>query len=296
MKLILKVILSTFFLLLGYAVLIKYYKPNAQIAQHQWQDNFIKAQNYLYNKNCQTENIIVGSSMSSRISTKNLIATYNLSFSGQDIFDGLELIKKSSVLPGTIFVETNVLFKKHNEDFLTSLCNPVLFEIRKNIPVMRDGKQPIALAGVPLLTIIISGIKKKTLEKNTVAIVSDGVNKITYAQFLSLHKSEYNIEPSKETIDDAILKLKAYVQYFEERNVEVIFFEMPIDPTLCMLKHPVSIRASVLRSFPKNKFIRQPDCSLYSTSDGIHLSDAGEVTYGKFIRSYMDSINRFKPY
>ena len=120
-------------------------KPKLSSTQHQWQDNIAKAQNYVFNESDTLNNIIIGSSLSCRILTDSLPSFYNLSFNGQGIFDGLKIIKNKHNLPKNIFIETNVILRKENSDFTSSLLFPISFYLRKHLLSLRADKQPISI-------------------------------------------------------------------------------------------------------------------------------------------------------
>ena len=97
-------------LFLIYTLFIYFLAPKWWTAsQHQWQENIVKAQQFSYNKET-FQNIIVGSSLSSRLIMDSIPETYNLSFAGQSIFDGLNIVCNSNKSIKNVFIEINLLF------------------------------------------------------------------------------------------------------------------------------------------------------------------------------------------
>ena len=155
-------------LMLLYIGWIRMVMPLNKVVQHQWQDNEIKAQNFLYQEGANSKNVIVGSSLSCRILADSLAGFTNLALNGQSIFDGLNIITHKKDLPEKVFIEMNVVIRGENKTFTDNLFNPVLFTMREDIPALRDGYQPLGLAGRPAAAFVrtaLSSIKSVLVRK-----------------------------------------------------------------------------------------------------------------------------------
>ena len=269
-------------LLAAYAVLFFFIKPAMQLSQHQWQDNIIKAQNFIYHTEKKApEKIIVGSSMSCRLVQDSLQDFYNLSFSGQSVFDGLHILKEQKNLPKDLFIEMNVILKKEDKNFTDALLNPFLYTLKKYIPVLRDGKQPMAIAGF-----LLSEIIKKT--GNADAPTTTSLNQETlFMKTLNVQRKDYLNAPDKKTLDAIFTQLKTYTDYFQQKGVNIIFFEMPVHPSLCNLPKALIIREKFYLNFPQDKYnyIPVPDCNVYHTTDGIHLTQEETLVYTNYFKN-----------
>jgi hypothetical protein len=146
MAMIKKTIYYALSLFLAYTIMI-WFKPDWDTSQHQWQDNLIKAQQYIYENNDSMQNVIAGSSLSTRLAMEKLPYMYNLSMGGQSIFDCLYIIAHKDILPKNVFIEMNFVFRKESNDFLSSFNSPVIMYSRKMIPSLRDENQPVGIAG-----------------------------------------------------------------------------------------------------------------------------------------------------
>ena len=138
-------------LLFIYGLVRDIYKPNITIGQSQWQNNQIAAQSYLYHNTNNIENIIVGSSMAFWIVTDSLDNFYNLALGGD--------IKKKEIYPKRVFIEINLILKENQTDFFDILYNPIMYPLRKETTIFRDGKQPLPLASALLESKILKYIK-----------------------------------------------------------------------------------------------------------------------------------------
>ena len=258
-----------------------------QLSQHQWQDNIIKAQNFIYHTEGKApENIIVGSSMSCRLVQDSLQDFYNLSFSGQSVFDGLRILKAQKNLPKHLFIEMNVILKKEDKNFTDALLNPFLYTLKKYIPVLRDGKQPMAIAGF-----LLSEVIKET--GNATTPTTSSVNQdALFMKTLNVQRKDYLNAPGKETSEAIFTQLKDYTDYFQQEGVDVIFFEMPVHPSLCNLPKAVVIREKFYQNFPRDKYyyIPMPNCNIYHTTDGIHLTQEETLVYTSYLKNRIKTL------
>lgn len=290
-----KTLFISLLLLILYSFLIIKYSPKWEVTQHQWQDNLIKAQSFLYNETDTFKNIIIGSSLSDRLKLDDIAYTYNLSFSGQSIFDGLTVLSLKDKLPEKVFIEMNAVLLDENKDFVSFINSRFFGYIRKNIPSFREDKQPVGVIGSLLRIKITDKVMKriKTHFKQT-PVLNQTLNQDSsfFFEMLKLQENKYLIEPDKELISRQFDKLKKNVDFLTEKGVSVVFFEMPINQKLCDLPLAKTIRNSFYNYFPKNKYyyIPIPDCSEYATADGIHLKSEEIDKYINYFKQKMDSL------
>src|SRR3954463_7333081 len=107
-------------LVAGYSMLLAYRNPTMSVSNHQWQDNSIKAQNFLY-KEHKFERVIVGSSLSSRLVMDSLPHYSNLCFAGMSVFEGLKLLSVDKELPVFVFIEMNAIFNAEDKAFTSTI-------------------------------------------------------------------------------------------------------------------------------------------------------------------------------
>lgn len=295
-----KALLSFFIIFITYTIITTYVVDRHKfVSEHQWQDNQIKAQEYLYSNTDSVENIIVGSSLADRLIVGYLPSIYNLSMGGLGIFDGLQTISRKGIYPQTVFIEMNKLDRKASIDFTTSLNNPIMTFLRKYFIPIRDGKQPMGFIAIPYGEKITAyGLYVVQTAVHTVAgkIVNrkeETTEKVDMvAKILPRLLEEESHIPNASDLEKDAQNLKHYVDILEKNNVKVVFFEMPIQHELCGLNKPMAIRNQFYKTFPRDKYqyIDMPDCSDYVTTDGLHLDKESAEKYTFFFKDQMDKL------
>jgi hypothetical protein len=275
-------------LLLVYSLLL-HLAPHLSATQDQWQLNVTLAETYLYDEKT-VRNAIVGSSISERLVMDGLPDFANLSFSGLSAFDGLNLLKHKHAMPATVFIETNVLLRKRDDNFGTTVLSPIPFWLRKHMSALRSDKQPLALVGQSLGEIIgetgqaikhnISGMgggQASDSAGSTAAPASD-------SEILKLQIRDYSETPNEQVLQAQLQLLSDDVAYLKRHGVRVVFFEMPVDSRLAELPKARLVRESVQAVFPKEQYdyIAMPDPKGYVTSDGIHLNRQESRRYTQY--------------
>jgi hypothetical protein len=245
-------------------------------AQYDLQENIIKSQSYTFD-NQNYESVIVGSSLSARLDLTNISNIYNLSMAGGSLFDGLNIIQQKKQLPKNIYIEMNVAERPANEMLLESITNPATNVIKKNIPIIREENQPVG--------VLISYIFYKLEGKNVVHKKDEAVlKKLVEEEVTNNNNNMDSIVMNKNMMD-----LKNEIQKFENLGVKIIFFELPVNEEVCNLIRPSQIRNTFFINFPSNKYkyILQPNCKGYKTTDGKHLSTEEVREYMRYFISHM---------
>ena len=168
-------------LLLLHALFV-YVKPISS-TQYAWQGNTIKAQQFIYGE--PGKNIIVGSSLSNRLVMDSLQGMINLSFSGQGIFDGLSVLNNNNAMPGTVYIETNIMSTKENENFTSYINSPILNPLKRAIPSLRDEYQPVGILGEIIIRTFKPEASGENLDVNNVAS-QEGGDDTFFQKMLSL--------------------------------------------------------------------------------------------------------------
>ncbi|HMG67003.1 MAG TPA: hypothetical protein VK588_04920 [Chitinophagaceae bacterium] len=273
-----------------YSTAITLLGPKDQVVQHQWQSNLIKAQNFIYNKEADTiENVIIGTSLSCRLVMDSLKNYYNLAFSGQSIFDGLNILSHRKKLPRNVFIETNIVFKKEDKDFTSSLTNPILYNTRLYMPSLREGKQPLGIIGEKFAYVvggIISRLKPNAPAKDGADGEMSSRQNQLFSKILKQEIENYSRQPEQKLVNESFACLEAYLEPLRKEGVHIIFFEMPVNYNLCSLRESVAVRENFYKNFPEKEYgyISQPDCTNYKTTDGLHLNNQEAITYTTYFR------------
>lgn len=295
-----KTLLSFFIIFLTYTIIVTYVVDRHKfVSEHQWQDNQIKAQEYLYSNTDSVETIIVGSSLADKLVIGYLPGIYNLSMGGLSVFDGLQTIIKKGVYPKTVFIEMNKLDRKASVDFTTSLNNPIMTFLRKHFISIRDGKQPMGFIAIPYgekITAYGVYIAQTSIHAIIGRITNreqKGLDEIDMvAKILPGMIKDESQTPATSDLDARSQTLREYIDILEKNGVNVVFFEVPIQTELCGLNKPTAIRNQFYKTFPRSKYlyIDMPDCTEYATTDGLHLDKASAEKYTLFFKEQIDKL------
>jgi hypothetical protein len=247
--------LSLFF---AYNIFIFLVKPTSNYFQNQGQNNYVAAQDFIYND--KAPNIIVGSSMAFRMIDSVLPSDYfNLSFAGGSVLTGLEIIKKSEFIPSTIYIETNIIFRSKDEKIIENLFKPLYWKLIKLLPALQERYQPL---NIPVSKIITAFRKSKNDQMNEIR--NEKIFDMNIRRQISIYQKP--IANYKDELSD----LTKLIAFFEKSGTKIVFFEMPIESILRGGPRAKGQREVVLKNF-NNIWLPLPPKDAYATSDGIHL-------------------------
>ncbi|WP_457747007.1 hypothetical protein [Sulfurimonas sp.] len=259
------------FILMGifgfYNLFIILQKPNIVMFQNQWQQNYAYAQNFIYGN--KANNIIVGSSMAARMQNNFLPKNfYNLSFSGGSVLTGLEIIKRSGFVPKNIYIETNLIFRDKDESLLNALFYPIIWRIKQYIPALQIKYQPLNVVMSKLRTSYGKTHKEHIKEKR---------NEKIFHLSMTRQLTNYNQEPKNYA--NNLANLEQLIEYFKNKGVHIVFFEMPMEK---QLQESVKIltQRKILADVFSNQYVQVADNN-YTTADGIHLLYSSAYKFSK---------------
>ncbi|MEN7547577.1 hypothetical protein AAG747_06650 [Rapidithrix thailandica] len=270
--------------------MIVFINPWWNTAQNQWHQNLMKAQEFIY-RDTPVKRVILGSSLSALLIMDSLPDTKNLAFSGQSIFDGLEILTQMERPPKEVYIETNMVMRGKNKYFAEALSSPFPFPIKKHLPSLQEKNQPLAvLGGVVTWQCtykIIHLFKTQTTQPLTQQQVA--LKEATLSYFISQNSQL----PKPEQITRVFTTLKRLVRELEAKGITISFFEMPVHPELCDLPCPNAIREAFSAYFPPSEYayIPLPDCQEYTTSDGYHLIHESSFRYALYLKQHIQTAN-----
>lgn len=250
-------------LALVYSLFLRFIGVDWDTTQHLANGNRIKAERFAFDKSADGGTVIVGSSLAYRLVLDSFPrGTANLGFGGLSIYDGLELIRRSGRKPERVLVETNILFREPDRAFLNALFEPGLYQMREQLPLMREENQP---SGV-----LFGWLKQRFLKGRSPVAASDG-NSGPSAVMLAEHRARYAELPADTTQARFADLLAQGIKAVEGSGAEVVFFEMPIEAELIESKLLARTRSLVMQRFPANRFVRAEPQG-WRTTDGLHLT------------------------
>ena len=294
----------------GYSLFVQFLAPSDwHASQHQSQENTIKAEHYLYVDEHSADRIIVGSSQALRLVMDGLPGYDNLSFGGQSIYDGLNILTHQTRLPKTVYIETNVVLREESFEFTESLHSPVMYFPRKWLLSLRADRQPLGILGSRLsqpLNIlglrlnrnVAKAIKWLTHKsKSAPAIATNESGGDIFSRSMQVQTESYSRKPSAKLLEARFHSLEAYVKMLRSRGVSIVFFEMPVNGGLIHLPAAEAVREAFRQHFPETAYhyIPPPAEDDYHTTDGIHLGPEEAIRYTLYFRSMTDSLTPQHP-
>lgn len=283
------------------------------VSQSQWQDNMISAERFVFD-NPDVDNLIVGSSLARRLQRDSLPNYYNLSMSGQGVFDGLNILTSKKNLPSNVFIEINMIIRHENETFRDIISSPILNGLKRHFQIFRSDKQPLALlshgiASPELNKFIIQLRKKETsnlaIEKTVIKIPIASSNNSNeenkpikkrnkaLEEAIKSQKKNYSKKIDSIDIENQFNILFNHIKYLKSKNVNIVFFEMPVNPELISLNRATYLRNRIENDFPNYKFIKLPDNIKYiTTTDGVHLTPEESNIYTSYFKGEATKITQ----
>ncbi|MCC5613249.1 hypothetical protein LC612_42875 [Nostoc sp. CHAB 5834] len=252
--------------------------------QNQWNANLVRAEDYLFAKtDLKKSSVVVGSSLSARVPFDDISHLVNLSFGGLSAIDGLQLIHANAQYPVCVYVEVNTLLNGKNESFSSELFSPTRYALKSYFPIFLTRNQPIAiLKGLIRYKRVPERLPladRKVDEKKT-DIGQETINQIKVQQ-----RSLLTSASSGSQLEELTRSLRT----LEKKGCKIVFFEMPIHPSLCHSVYSATIRKELYKRFPQKTYlyIPQPTCGQFQTTDGIHLTASGADLYADYFKERM---------
>lgn len=310
MALIVRSLLVAACLLIGYGYWLKSFSTDVAIPQGINQDNLIKMQEYVYSPGNHSV-VVVGSSLAAKLRSYALPPhTYNLALRGKSAFEGLEILRHSGQTPPIILLEVDVLDRPSDANIIATLFNPVMHPLRQAFTVLRERHQPInhlfALGFMAIERLRPAAaarirekvgsqaesdepIKEASL-REAPATTQDASLALKMTQAM---RREFGHLPDTAVFNQNMRVLRTHIAYFTERGSQVVFFEMPISAVACESPRLNYMRQQLLTIFPQQRFayLPQPDCHRYTTTDGMHLSDASALRYSQELNRQLVILN-----
>lgn len=266
-------------LFIGFNTFIYLKKKEFNSVQYQHQENVISIQHFLYNKN-PLKGIIIGTSLSAKLSVDSMDGVYSLSMAGLSVLDGLHILFLKNDIPPVVFIETNYFFKPESTDFTSQFDSKASNYIKAVLPALQDENQP---AG------IVKHYLRKPEQKTAAPLNDQALSDDVFVKLLKMQQETYR-HPDTALIRKSLHSLQVYVQEIQKRGNRVCFFEMPVHPSLDTLVLSEMVRKDITDKFPDNPYIKNPSGIVYNTTDGIHLDKVSIWLYSRYFRQVADSI------
>jgi hypothetical protein len=252
--------------------------PSMGTATHQWQDNVLKAQQFMYAEKSDT--VMVGTSLSGRIIRDSIPFVKSVSFGGCSVEDGLKIILSKGDAPRFILVETNYLLQNGNDELVSNISKGIFPVIRGWIPSLQEQYEPICI----FASLIMSSTNinpQAGMATVNMDLLNESINRQLEGDYLL----------PKETVESRLQVIKKLIYELEEKGTQFVFFEMPVNERLFHMKRSEQMREIMHKEFPVDKYIYLPfDTTKYLTTDGEHLDYEGQQRYSHYLKKIMENI------
>ncbi|MEC4984236.1 MAG: hypothetical protein SAK42_09065 [Oscillatoria sp. PMC 1076.18] len=250
---------------------------------NQQQENTIKAENYIYDRQLNPELVLVGSSMAARLDAQTIDSNaFNLAMGGISSQTGLAIVQDKPQKPALVLIEiNNTIERGANQDLLSSLYNPLFYYLRLLLPMFSQQYQPVS--------VFVDWLRGEDSQQGTTI---EQVNPEIRNQLIAGYLESWNnnlpdelaqkIRIEAEEIKDVISELRG-------EGVQVALFEMPIAQPLTNTIQQQQTRKLLKELFPNNNYLwlEPPPEKDWITTDGIHLVVSEAQEYGDFLKKQL---------
>lgn len=216
--------------------------------------------------------VLVGSSMTERLGeTIGAGCAYNLALGGESALTGLAVLVKAGAAPKQVFIETNVPERRIN----ARLVDEGTRALPRWIPALATRNMP-----VNLLFSALARFKPPAPR---------GADATILRQALEVQHDVYAHPIATSELTANLVTLKEQVQFLESAGIRVVFYELPIHPSLEGTPRALQIRTAFVTAFPGHRLITagqlaQP--ATISTIDGVHLTLDEAASVGRRLQEW----------
>lgn len=247
-----------------YILSIEVVRPKAEEGLSQRQDNMIKIENFLFDKE-KIRGVILGTSLSARIKLPGFI---NLGLAGESLRTGLALLEKSNAHRNiTVLVETNFLSESQNKNLLETVFSFPQHSLKSFSLAFQERAQPTTLAKAWLKKIMKKGNPKDVFIPEIYEMMLPNILK----NFKNLPKD--NLRNKYPQYFQAIETLKSHAQ--------VIAFRLPMSQAVLNVTNVKEYYTAAEVSLNEMGIttISPPEDLEFQTTDGIHLTTDSRKKY-----------------
>ena len=246
--------------------------PERGVPTHQFQDNVVKVQRFLY---AESPYVLVGTSLSARILKDSIPEVTSIAFGGSSVENGLRLVLCKPAAPRVLFVETNLLLRESDADFIDRAVAPIPYMVKRVFPSLREQYQPICLFA-------------------DVMLGATGVNPQRGAATVNREFLERCIQDalvadtvcSSDRAHGRMELIASLLSAIEAKGSRLVFFEMPVNPRLEGMASFRQVRELVEERFPRARYAYMPrDTAAYLTTDGMHLDYEGQCRFSSYFKN-----------
>lgn len=255
--------------------------------------NYFRAQGFVHDTAADAKKVIVGSSMSDRLSAGE--GFDKLTFPAGGPFTGLELIRATGRRPPVVWIESNMILRDPEANLLADVLSPWRRLTREASPVFMEAGRPsnhgvgVFEASVRKGCKLGSRLTGSPAERDGAWVldqaVMDGV--------MAVYRAQLSKVPDGDDLAKRVARMAEYADELTGAGCKVVFFELPIDESLKELAEPAAIRKAMKERFPSDHYhwLDLSRDTPYEMADGVHLVPA-EADF--VVRRMLDFENTLK--
>jgi hypothetical protein len=293
LKLIVQSLLVTVVLLAGYHLLLPHVAPRlrqARLGGSNAQQNIAKVQELCYSQSTP-DVVILGSSLAANITHFAPLPPrwYEMGIVGSGPLTGAQILLRSGRLPSCVVIESNFLIRPVDQELVSSLFLPGLYQLRGMMPELRQTNQPHLLFLRWLQPPASQPASDPPMRKS-----NDVFSNEAYQRFVQ----PLTRPLSAEKLDAAMAALRQTVSELEAAGVQVVFAEFPESSEVMESIQYRTIRQSVLSQYPPTRYawICPDDPRNYRTSDYLHMIPSSCVRYTSYLVAEVDKARHSAPF
>jgi hypothetical protein len=218
--------------------------------------------------------VYVGSSMAARLSLGGTPpCTYNLALHGESSLSGLAVATLRKARPRLVFIEINVPERKPNLALIDKANGP----LARHFSLFGVENMPVNMLFTYLSRLKGNGNGTPTLDAR---LLANG---------LTTERDVYSHEIPRSLLSENMLILKDQVDGLKAAGTRVVFFELPIHPSLEQTPRALQIRAAFATTFPTDRMIASTELSRgisIQTIDGVHLAPSEAAAVEMALQTY----------
>lgn len=283
-------LILTTLLLVAYATWVYFIKPEPATYEL-FKTNAAIAQKFLYEKPTQNKDVVIGTSLADKLRVDSTMPSdiYLLTFLGQHIFDGLEVLEHSNVYPEHVFIETNSILNLWDERLTDYLYEKPYYSVRKQLIILRTGYEPASVyseTAKRLITPLVDRFSRKLLSP-VLGLFNVQKQQEVDEQFYTkkLEARFNNITDSFALERFTVLKQK--VDRLIKGGSKVCFFTMPVSEYIKQTPMAQVSEKYYKIYFPDTVYNYSMKCNdeAYKTIDGLHMDDSSALRYAAFFKT-----------
>jgi hypothetical protein len=277
-KFIYNSLLSSFIFFVLYTTFLSVFPKfqNHFTAQNWWQENKIKAENF-FNQKQPYDLIIVGTSMSEGLKLDQYKGSaLTINFIGGSSLTGLELIKRSSLLPKRLIIETNWLEREANDDLISNVSNHNFDKLKSIAPALLESNQPV--------NVLASSIKIKP------SLIDTTKEKMYFLKKLQQNIEAGNVKIDTASVEKTVKKVRYLINYFREKGVKVYLMELPVNKKLYNVNRFSVTKLAIKKFLIDVDTIPKFNSQSLATSDGYHLTLSSKKIYTNYLNNFLNRL------